>query len=96
MRGRKGGKGTSSDVKEGSDDIVPKFLDRIEISDPKEAKAGQKFRFVYDAKESSGLFYWLKGKILERLIKASRSKRLKYTEIYFNIGELQPIFIWRE
>ena len=41
VRGRRGGKGTSSDVTEGSDDKVPKFLDQIEISDPKEAKAGE-------------------------------------------------------
>ena len=34
LRGRKGEKGTSSDVTEGSDDKVPKFLDQIEISDP--------------------------------------------------------------
>ena len=96
LRGKKGGQGTSSDVTEGSDDKVPKFLDQIEISDPEKAKAGQKVRFVYDAKESNGLFYWLEGKILERVAKASRSKRLKYTENYFNIGELQPIFIWGE
>ena len=49
LRGRKGGKGTSSNVTEGADDKVPKFLDQIEISDPKEAKAGQTVRFVYDA-----------------------------------------------
>ena len=67
LRDRKGGKGTSSDVTEGSDDRVPKFLDHIEISDPEKAKAGQKVRFVYDAKESNGLFYWLEGKILERV-----------------------------
>ena len=33
LRGRRGGKGTSSDVTEGSDDKVPKFLDQIEISE---------------------------------------------------------------
>ena len=33
LRGKKGGKGTSSDVTEGSDDKVPKFLDQIEISE---------------------------------------------------------------
>ena len=77
LRGRKGGKGTSSDVTEGSDAKVPKFLDQIEISDSKAAKAGETVRFLYDAKENDGLFYWLEGKILERVTKASRSKRLK-------------------
>ena len=55
-------KGTSSDVTKGSDDKVPKFLDQIEISDPEKAKAGQRVRFIYDAKEGNGLFYWLEEK----------------------------------
>ena len=49
---------------------------------------------MHDAKENDGLFYWLEGKILERVTKASRSKRLKYSENYFNIGELQVISVW--
>ena len=93
LRGRRGGKGTSSDVTEGSDDKVPKFLDQTEISDPKEAKAGETVRFMYDAQENNGLFYWLEGKILEKVTKASRSKRLKYSENYFNIGELRVISV---
>ena len=96
LRSKKSGDATNSDVTEGSDDKVPKFLDQIEISDPEKTKAGQRVRFVYDAKESSGLFYWLQGKILERVTKASRSKRLKYTENHFNVGELKSIFIFRE
>ena len=56
--------GTSSNVTEGSDIKVPKLLDFIEVSDPKAAKAGEIVRFMHDAKENDGLFYWLEGKIL--------------------------------
>ena len=96
LRGKKGGRGTSSDMTEGTDDKVLKFLDQIEISDPEKAKAGQRIRFVYDAKESNGLFYWMEGKILERVTKVTRSKRIKYAENYFNVGELKPIVIFGE
>ena len=51
---------------------------------------------MYDAKESNGLLYWLEGTILQQVTKASRSKRMKYTENYFNIGELKAIFIFGE
>ena len=44
-------KGFSSDVTEGTDEKVSKFLDQIEISDLKEAKAGQTVRFMHDAQE---------------------------------------------
>ena len=81
LRGRKGEIGTSSDVTEGSDIKVPKLLDYIEISDPKAAKTAEVVRFMHDAKENDGLFYWLEGKIVERVTKASRSKRLKYSEV---------------
>ena len=64
LRSKKGEVGTISDMAEGGDDKVPKFLDQIERSDPEKAKTGQKVRFVYDAKESNGLFYWMEGKIL--------------------------------
>ena len=46
---------------------------------------------MHNAKEDEGLFYWLEGKILQRVTKASRTKRLKYAENYFNIGELRVI-----
>ena len=49
---------------------------------------------MHDAKEDEGLFYWLEGKILQRVTKASRAKKLKYVENYFNIGELKVISIW--
>ena len=62
LRSKKSGEGISSDVTEGSDDKVPKFLDQIEISDPEKAKAGQRVRFMYDAKEGNGLFCWLEEK----------------------------------
>ena len=41
FRGRRGGKGTSSDVTEGSDDKVPKFLDQIEILPKVESKRNE-------------------------------------------------------
>ena len=84
LRGRKGEIGTSSDATEGSDIKVSKLLDFIEVSDPKVAKAGEIVRFMHDAKEDEGLFYWLEGKILQRVTKASRAKRLKYAKNYFN------------
>ena len=64
------------------------------MTDPKAAKTGEIVRFMHDAKENDGLFYWLEGKILGRVTKASRSKRLKYSENYFNIGELRVISVW--
>ena len=38
----------------------------------------------------------MEGKILQRVTKASRSKRSKYKDNYFNIGELKPIVIFGE
>ena len=71
LRGRKGEIGSSSDGTEGSDIKVHKLLDFIEVSDPNVAKAGEIVRFMHDAKENDGLFYWLEGKILRRITKAS-------------------------
>ena len=72
---------------------VSKPLDFIETSDPKVAKAGDVVRFMHDAKEDEGLFYWLSGRILQRVTNASRAKHLKYAENYFNIGELRVISV---
>ena len=49
---------------------------------------------MHDATEDEGLFYWLEGKILQRVTKTSRAKKLKYAENYFNIGELRVISMW--
>ena len=38
----------------------------------------------------------MEGKILERVTKATRSKRSKYKYNYFNVGELKPIVIFGE
>ena len=38
----------------------------------------------------------MEGKLLERVTKATRSKRIKYAENYFNVGELKPIVIFGE
>ena len=73
---------------------VSKQLDFIEVSDPKVAKTGEIVRFMHDAKEDEGLFYWLEGKILQRVTKASRVKHLKYAKNYSNIGKLRVISVW--
>ena len=49
---------------------------------------------MHNAKEDEGLFYWLEGKILQRVTKASRAKRLKCAKNYFNIGDLRVISVW--
>ena len=52
-------------------------------------------QFMHDAsEEDEGLFYWLEGRIQQRVTKTSRAKKLKYAENYFNIGELQVISMW--
>ena len=94
LRGKKGEIGTITDATEGSEGKVSKLLDFIEVPDPKVAKAGEIVRFMHDASEDEGLLYWLEGKILQRVTKASRAKRLKYAENYFNIGELRVISVW--
>ena len=73
---------------------VSKPLDFIEVSDPKVAKAGDIVRIMHDAKEEEGLFYWLEGRILQRVMKASRAKHLKYAKNYFNTGKLRVISVW--
>ena len=42
LRSKKGEVGTISDMTEGADDKVPKFLDQIERSDPEKVETGQK------------------------------------------------------
>ena len=43
---------------------------------------------MHDASEGEeGLFYWLEGRIQRRVTKASRAKKLKYAENYFNVGD---------
>ena len=50
---------------------------------------------MHDAsEEDEGLFYWLEGRIQQRVTKLSRAKKLKYAENFFNIGELKVISIW--
>ena len=66
----------------------------LDARDPKAAETGEIVRFMHDAKEKDGPFYWLEGKILERVTKASRSKRVAYSENYFNIGEIRVIRVW--
>ena len=83
--------GTINDVTEDSDIYAPKLFEYI--TDPKAAKTGEIVRFKHDAKEKDGLFYWLEGKILQRVTKASRSKRVGYSENYFNIGEIRVISV---
>ena len=47
---------------------------------------------MHDAsEEDEDLFYWLEGRIQQRVTKTSRAKKLKYAENYFNIGELKVI-----
>ena len=82
------------DVTEDSDIKVPKLLEYIEITDPKAAKTGETVRFMHDAKEKDGLFYWLEGKMIQRVTKACRSKRVGYSENYFNVGEIRVISDW--
>ena len=70
-------------------------MEFIEVTDPKVAKAGQRIQFMHDATEE-GLIYWLQGRIQRRITKLSRAKKLKYTENYFNVGELKVLSRWGE
>ena len=68
LRGKKGEIGTVTDATEGADIKAPKLLEFIEVSDPKFAKAGERVQFMHDAsEEDEGLFYWFKGKILQKV-----------------------------
>ena len=50
---------------------------------------------MHDAsEEDEGLFYWLEGRIQQRVTKTSRAKKLKYDENYFNIGNLRVVRMW--
>ena len=50
---------------------------------------------MHDAsEEDEDLFYWLEGRIQQRVTKTSRAKKLKYTENYFDIGDLQVVRMW--
>ena len=64
---RKGGKGTVTDAAEDSDVKAPKLMEFIEVSNPKEAKAGLRIHFMHD--EGEGTVYWLEGKIERRITK---------------------------
>ena len=48
-----------------------------EATDPKVAKPGERIQFMQDASgEDEGLFYWLEGRIQQRVTKTSRAKKL--------------------
>ena len=92
---KKGGIGTVTDATEDADIKAPKLLEFIEATDPRIAKAGERIQFMHDTTEGEeGLFYWLEGRIQQRITKLSRAKKLKYAENYFNVGELKVISKW--
>ena len=89
---RKGGKGTVTDAAEDSDVKAPRLMKFIEVSDPKDAKAGLRIQFMHD--EGEGTVYWLERTIERRITKLSRAIKLKYAENYFRVGELKVISVW--
>ena len=89
---RKGGKGTVTDAAEDSDVKAPRLMEFIEVSDPRDAKAGLRIQFMHD--EGEGTVYWLEGTIEQRITKLPRVKRLKYTENYFRIGQIKILNTW--
>ena len=89
---RKGGKGTVTDAAEDSDVKAPRLMEFIEVSDPRDAKAGLRIQFMHD--EGEGTVYWLEGTIEQRITKLPRAKRLKYTENYFRIGQIKILNTW--
>ena len=91
---RKGGKGTVTDAAEDSDVKAPKLMEFIEVSNPKDAKAGLKIQFMHDGGE--GTIYWLEGRIERRITKLSRAIKLKYAKNYFIVGELRVLSTWGE
>ena len=80
---RKGGKGTGTDAAEDSDVKAPRLMEFIEVSDPRDAKAGLRIQFMHD-----------EGTIEQRITKLPRAKRLKYTENYFRIGQIKILNTW--
>ena len=91
---RNGGKGTVTDAAEDTDVKAPKLMEFIEVSNPKDAKAGLRIQFKHDGGE--GTVYWLEGKIERRITKLSRAIKLKYAENYFRVGELKVLSRWGE
>ena len=57
---RKGGKGIVTDAAEDSDVKAPKLMEFIEVSNPKEAKAGLRIQIMHD--EGKVQFIGWKGK----------------------------------